>query len=1130
MPRVAKPDFIVSPRGDTFQVKRVRIGPARRFAEVVVMIIDSNGKGRMARCLLDTGCTKSIILEEFTEKNRRTKLSKEKSTTYQTYGGKFTSSSTASVGFRMVEFENKKQTVEFEFQVDSVGKSKTSSYDMIIGTDLLWNMGINIRFRDQLIEWDDERIPMKSHGIISNPETCELVYNMHTDSPILKEAEDRQARILDADYSKVDIDAMVEELDINRDTKRLLKRTLHKFPELFGGGLGELKGVKPASIKLKSGTRPHQGRYYNLPKAYEQPAKKEIERMVAVGVLRKLSWNDDSPWAAPSFVVPKKTGDIRIVTDFRKMNEAIERHPFPLPRIIETLQKLEKFKSATALDLSQGFYTIPIDEESQKICTTILPWGKYAYQRLAMGIACAPDIFQSIMTELLGDLDNVLIYIDDILIIQREGESEEDHLKAIETVLSRLQNKGFKANLRKSFFMQKEVEYLGYQLTSEGLKPQPKKIEAMDRILPPTNNKQLKRFLGMVNFYRDIWPRRSHILAPLNDLSASTGKKKGKRPEPWKWKEEHQRAFEEAKSMLSKEATLAFPDFNKPFHLYTDASDIQLGATLVQEGKPLGFYTRKLNSAQLNYTVGEKELLGIVEGCKAFEGIIRGMDLTIHTDHLNLLYKSLPSQRMVRWRLMLEEFHPQIKHVAGIDNDAADALSRVDMKVKLFDSVEWEKPSPRMKYSDETTPAELCKVMSELNFEPDGFDEQLYPMAAEKQLADSEFPLDVATMREHQLKDKELIDMVDNHIKKFKESRYTYKVVEDVELIHDRNRILVPKSMQEAVIDWYHTMLIHPGQKRMLETISLVYTWRGLQKQVIDRCKHCKICQMSKKAGKKKYGLLPEKESELTKWKRVNVDLWGPKTIKNVNGFDYELRVMTMVDPVTGWFESTQLYGPPTAYRCQEILDNVWLARYPRPKEIGFDNGSEFKAEFVDLCNNMGIKKKPSNAWNPQSNAILERIHQVLADGLRAFDLEGTPIDLEENDPFEQYLSAVSYAIRSAFHQSHGHSPAQLVFGRDMFLPVPATIDWNSLKERKQERIRKNNIRENSKRVPHTYEKGDLVTLKKPGILRTLAIPRKGPYKVIKHHSNGSITIETAPFEQKNVNIRRVEPFYTKTP
>ena len=120
---------------------------------------------------------------------------------------------------------------------------------------------------------------------------------------------------------------------------------------------------------------------------------------------------------------------------------------------------------------------------------------------------------------------------------------------------------------------------------------------------------------------------------------------------------------------------LAYPDFEKPFDLYTDASDLQLGATLVQDGKPIGFYTRKLNSAQLNYTVGEKELLGIVEGFKAFEGILRGTEVTVHTDHMNLLYKSLPSQRMVRWRLLLEEFHPQFKHVAGVDNDAADALS-----------------------------------------------------------------------------------------------------------------------------------------------------------------------------------------------------------------------------------------------------------------------------------------------------------------------------------------------------------------------------------------------------------------------------------------------------------------------
>ena len=117
------------------------------------------------------------------------------------------------------------------------------------------------------------------------------------------------------------------------------------------------------------------------------------------------------------------------------------------------------------------------------------------------------------------------------------------------------------------------------------------------------------------------------------------------------------------------------------------ASDLQLGATLVQDGQPIGFYTRKLNSAQLNYTVGKKELLGIVKGFKAFEGILRGTDVTVYTDHMSLLYKSLPSQQMVRWILLLEEFHPQFKHVAGVDNNAADALSRLDIVYKASDTV-----------------------------------------------------------------------------------------------------------------------------------------------------------------------------------------------------------------------------------------------------------------------------------------------------------------------------------------------------------------------------------------------------------------------------------------------------------
>ena len=145
---------------------------------------------------------------------------------------------------------------------------------------------------------------------------------------------------------------------------------------------------------MKEGAKPYESNYYTLPHAQREPAKKEVNRMVAIGILKKLQWHNNTPWAAPSFGQPKKTGDLQIITDFGKMNESIEQHPFPIPKKLDTMQTLNKFKSATALDLSQGFYTIPLDKESQKICTTVTPWRKYAHLRMPMGIACAPNIFQ----------------------------------------------------------------------------------------------------------------------------------------------------------------------------------------------------------------------------------------------------------------------------------------------------------------------------------------------------------------------------------------------------------------------------------------------------------------------------------------------------------------------------------------------------------------------------------------------------------------------------------------------------------------------------------------------------------------------------------------------------------------
>ena len=227
----------------------------------------------------------------------------------------------------------------------------------------------------------------------------------------------------------------------------------------------------------------------------------------------------------------------------------------------------------------------------------------------------------------------------------------------------------------------------------------------------------------------------------------------------------------------------------------------------------------------------------------------------------------------------------------------------------------------------------ICMFLLETEFKEDGFDDDTVMTMAE--VEDPYYPLDLKSMREAQLNDKDLIRIMKNRLSGSGENNtvYIYKTVEDVKLIHKNNQILVPRTKQQSVLGWNHTILIHPGEARMI-------------KQAEKLVKTCHECQMCKKVGKKKYGLLPPKNAESMRQNRVNVDLWGPKSVVNVNGYTYELHIMTMVDPVTGWFEQRQLYDEPNAYTCQQILDSVWISRYPHPKEIGFKNGFEFKMEF----------------------------------------------------------------------------------------------------------------------------------------------------------------------------------------
>jgi len=274
----------------------------------------------------------------------------------------------------------------------------------------------------------------------------------------------------------------------------------------------------------------------------------------------------------------------------------------------------------------------------------------------------------------------VRAYIDDLLVITRG--TLEDHLEKLGEVLRRLHEAGLKVNAAKSFFRTHEIKNLGYILTREGIKPQPKKVQAILTLNPPHNVKELRHLLGMVQYYREMWAKDSEMLAPLSDLVGECGETKTTRKskvkkKPWHWGSIHQIAFDNVKSTIPKELVLAYPCFSKPFEIHTDASTKQLGAVITQENRPLGFFSRKISGAQSKYTINELELLAIVETLKEFNRMLWGQRINVYTDHKNLTRDGLglTSDRVTQWRILLEEYAPEIIYIKGIHNTVADAIS-----------------------------------------------------------------------------------------------------------------------------------------------------------------------------------------------------------------------------------------------------------------------------------------------------------------------------------------------------------------------------------------------------------------------------------------------------------------------
>jgi len=825
------------------------------------------------KILLDSGASSSIMSAKMAKKLRKITTKTQK---WETRAGIFTTNAKAKLQCSLPELDGDK-TITYNVHIDA--SEAEQRYDLIMGRDLLAELRLLLDFGGHVMKAETGpyagcSAPMKSIDDVINFENADIIDDLY-ESERVRDSMDRVNRIQAANYHKADLKKVCDECEhLERDDRLKLYKLLKRYEFLFDGTLGTWR-TAPVDLELKPGAKPYHAKPYPVPRVHEKVFRDEVERLCKIGVLRKVN---DSKWGAPTFIQPKKNKTVRFLSDFRELNKLIKRKPFPIPKIQDMLQKLEGFTYATSLDLNMGYYHIRLTPEASRLCTIVLPWGKYSYNSLPMGVCNSPDIFQEKISELFQGFEYVRAYIDDVLLVS--SSDWNDHLQKLDKVLAKLGEAGLKVNADKSFFGRHECEYLGFWVTRDGVRPLAKKVEAINNIKPPKNQKEVRRFVGLINYYRDMWPRRAHILAPLTRLTSKKVK--------FHWGEAEQKAFEDMKTIVGRDTLLAYPNFDEEFVIHTDASKYALGGVISQKGMPIAFYSQKLTDAQTRYTTTERELLAIVEILKEFRTILLGQRIKIYTDHKNLTFKIFNTDRVIRWRLLIEEYGPRLIYIKGPDNDVADALSRLNIS--------------NMFPEEDITTEVLAERYGIEKLEPDTF------------------PLTYATIRKYQLADAELMKKLQNETYDVHTFRGGGK---PVELVVKDLKIVIPKSLQSYVLNWYHTYLLHPGATRTEETIKQHLYWKNLQDDVKKHVKTCATCQKCKKQ-KIKYGHLPAKEAEATPWERLCVDLIGPYKIKREGKEPLSLKAVTMIDPATGWFEIVQ-YDDKKSITVANLVEQTWL-------------------------------------------------------------------------------------------------------------------------------------------------------------------------------------------------------------
>ena len=448
------------------------------------------------------------------------------------------------------------------------------------------------------------------------------------------------------------------------EIKKLLGEFPDVVPEEIPQGLPPMRDIQHAIDFIPGAVIPNRPAYRMSPQEHA-----EIQRQVEELLMKGLIQESVSPCAVPAILVPKKDGSWRMCVDSRAVNKITIKYRFPIPRLDDLLDQLHGATIFSKIDLRSGYHQIRIRSGDEWKTAFKTRDGLYEWTVMPFGLSNAPSTFMRLMNQVLRTFIGkfVVVYFDDILIYSK---GKEEHLEHLRQVLQTLREQKLYANMKKCSFLTNEVIFLGYIITTEGIRVDPSKIDAIKGWPIPKTVHDVRSFHGLASFYRRFIRNFSSIAAPLTDCI------KG---DKFQWTESAQKSFEELKKRLTEAPVLALPNFDQVFEVSCDASNTGIGAVLSQDRHPIAFFSEKLNDGKLKYSTYDKEFYAVVRALQHWSHYLLNKEFILYTDHEAL--KHLNSQQKINrrhavWIEFLQPYPFLLKHKAGVQNTVADALSR----------------------------------------------------------------------------------------------------------------------------------------------------------------------------------------------------------------------------------------------------------------------------------------------------------------------------------------------------------------------------------------------------------------------------------------------------------------------